>query len=104
MMGRPIRKMAWWMRGWLRRGHIRTALMSCDDTEVRYVRAGTVYQSWEAHHRDPLILYRAYRGRRGKPAVQLRSAHIWAPQNWTELKNNKTINQGDRKKIYLVVA
>ena len=31
--------------------------------------------------------YRAYKGHRGKSAVQLRSAHIRAPQNRSELKN-----------------
>ena len=38
---------------------------------------------------QPFWWCRAYKGRRGKSAVQLRSAHIWAPQNRTELKNNK---------------
>ena len=32
---------------------------------------------------------RAYKGRHGKSAVQHRSAHIRAPQNRTELENNK---------------
>ena len=31
--------------------------------------------------------YRAYKGHHGKSAVQLRSAHIRAPQNRSELKN-----------------
>ena len=39
--------------------------------------------------------YRAYKGHHGKSAVQLRSAHIRAPQNRSELKNNPKINQGD---------
>ena len=42
MMMHLIGKTAWRMRGWLRRGHVKTALMSCDDTEMRYVRTGAI--------------------------------------------------------------
>ena len=35
-------KAVWRMQGWLRRGQVKTALMSCDNVERRYVRADAV--------------------------------------------------------------